>query len=69
MAVEWENCPIGARVEQSLEDVKETLKRIESLLEKQNGRVRALEQWRAYIIGIGAAITFIIVSVMKWIVK
>jgi hypothetical protein len=67
--VDWGNCPIGARVEQGLTDMKETLQRIEVLLDKQNGRVRALELWRAYLLGIGIAASFIITLAIKMLWK
>lgn len=62
-AVEW------GKLMQKLDSMHEDVGDIKVAIQKQNGRVRKLEQWRAYIIGIGAAITFIIASVLKWVVK
>lgn len=48
-------------------EVKETLARIEQQTTKTNGRVGLLENWRNYIMGSIAIITFIVIPLISWI--
>jgi len=62
------NCPYAERIGEdgaSIKGIKESLDRIEAKVDKQNGRVRKLENWRAYTIGIAAVLMFIIDLVVK----
>ena len=44
-----------------------TLNRIEAAVEKQNGRVDKLEQWRAGIVAIGAVLVFLVPLALKYL--
>lgn len=70
---EMKDCPFDpvewGKLMQKLDSMHEDVVGIKEAVQRQNGRVRKLEVWRGYIIGIGAAITFIITSVLKWVVK
>lgn len=66
------NCPYAEEIGGSRSDIaniKATVSRIEALVERQNGRVRKLENWRAYTIGIVTAIVFIVDLFFREVVK
>jgi len=70
---EIENCPFDqkewGKLVQKIDDMAKDVVEIKVGVLAQNGRVRKLEQWRAYIIGIGAAISFLAYAILKGIWK
>lgn len=47
-------------------DIREGQDRIETQTTKTNGRVRAIEKWRAFITGAVSVITLILVPLLGW---
>ena len=48
------------RIDQKLDDLKETVVSLIASVDKQNGRIGKLERWRAYAIGIATAASVIL---------
>jgi hypothetical protein len=53
------------RMFEKIDDIHEDVGDIKKDIKKQNGRISKLENWRAYVLGIGAVLAVIISVAVK----
>lgn len=54
-------------IDRMFSEIQDTLKRIEEQTTRTNGRVSKLENWRNYIGGALAVISFIVLPLISWV--
>jgi len=53
---------------QTIKDIKKDTERIVNRLDQQNGRIRKLENWRSYMLGVIAVASVLVPIIVKYVI-